>query len=51
MSRTEYHQEYYWRNVDKRREQRASLKRRAKAKDTQALLQSWGRHGAAPQSS
>ena len=41
MTRTEYHREYYWRNVEKRREQRASSKRRAKHNRLQKLLASW----------
>ena len=44
MSRTDYHREYYWRNVEKRREQRARAKRRAKAKALQALMGTWRRH-------
>ena len=41
MTRTDYHREYYWRNVEKRREQRASSKRRAKYQRIQRLLSSW----------
>lgn len=41
MKRTGYHREYYWRNVEKRREQRARSKRRAKARQIQQLLSAW----------
>lgn len=43
MSRAAYHREYYWRNVEKRLEQRARSKRQAKTKGIQRLLASWGR--------
>ena len=43
MKRTDYHREYYWRNVEKRREQRAASKRRKKSRELSRLIQAWGR--------
>lgn len=40
MSRTEYHREYYWRNVERRRAQARKSKRRSRLS---ALLRAWRR--------
>lgn len=56
MSRTEYHRDYYWKNVHKRRRQRVESKKRCKWRDEEVvvggdgglvnhLMRSWNGHG------